>query len=81
MVKDIVIGAGGLGFHSRAGQIVHSRQRFATAATFFRNCVAQAPRAEIGPDTRYALRRSECHEDLILIFLKLKKLLAQPYSD
>ena len=32
MIKDI--GAGGLGFDSRAGQIAHCRQRLATAATF-----------------------------------------------
>ena len=33
--KDIAIGAGGLRFDSRAGQIGLCRQRLATAATFF----------------------------------------------
>ena len=37
MVKNIVTGAGGLGFDSRASQIQHSRQRLATD-TFLRSC-------------------------------------------
>ena len=41
-VKHIAIGAEGLRFDSRVGQIGRSRQRLATAATFLRNCVTQA---------------------------------------
>ena len=36
-VSDIAAGAGGLGFHSRVGQIGQCRQRLSTAATFFRS--------------------------------------------
>ena len=34
LLKDIAIGAGGLGLDSRAGQIGHSRKQLAYAATF-----------------------------------------------
>ena len=40
--EDIVIGAGGLEFNARAGQIRHSV--VATAAMFLRICVAKAQR-------------------------------------
>ena len=42
LVKLIAVGAGGLGFDSRAGQIGQCCHRLATAATFLLSCVAQA---------------------------------------
>ena len=53
VVKDIAIGAGGLGLYSRAGQI-ECRRRLATAAAFLRSCVTQM----LGPATRYTIRRN-----------------------
>ena len=50
MIKDTTISAGSLGFDSQAGQIGHSRQRLAAAATFLPNCVAQTVSlAKMGP--------------------------------
>ena len=49
--EDIAIGAGGLGFDCRAGQIWTCRQRFDTAAMFL-CCPGAMPRS-----TRYMVRR------------------------
>ena len=51
--QDIAIGAGGLGFDSRDGQIEHS---VATAAIFLRSCAAQELSCGDGSSTRYTLR-------------------------
>ena len=49
------IGAGSFGFKSRAGQI----GAVSPMAIFLRSCVAQAlTAAEMGPVTRYMLRRN-----------------------
>ena len=48
-VKVVAIGAGGLGFDSRVGQIRLYRQRRATAAMFLRSCVDQALSRGDGP--------------------------------
>ena len=50
---DITIGAEGLGFYSRIGQIGQCCQRQVIAATFCRSCVAQG----LSPATRYTLWR------------------------
>ena len=50
------IGKGGLGFDSRADQFVHCHQRLATAAMFFRICVAQA--LSPGDEPRQSLHAS-----------------------
>ena len=49
VVNDATIDAGGLRFDSRVSQIEQSRQRLATAATFFRSCIALALSHEDAP--------------------------------
>ena len=56
MVKDTAIGAGGLRFDSRAGQIVRSCQRLATAAMLLQSSVVQALSRGNGPATHHTLR-------------------------
>ena len=54
-VKDIAIGAGGVGFDSWVGQIGHSVAKvLPTLQYFFR---AVLPSAEMGPATRYTIPR------------------------
>ena len=73
--KDIVIGLESRGFYSRAGLIGYIGQRFATAATFLRSCVAQA--LSCGDRLRHSFHTSaycseyQCNEDLIGFYLTL----------
>ena len=53
VVKDIYIGAGVLGSILGQSNQTQCHERFATAATFFRSCVAQSPSREMGLATRY----------------------------
>ena len=58
VVKDIAIGAGGLGFDSRSDRIGH----LLLSPTAHHRCyVSMSPRryaAEMGPNIRYTLRRN-----------------------
>ena len=56
------VAAGGLGFESLDGQIVHCRQRLATAAMFLCSCRPGAkPR-------KYLMTSCEYNDDVILTF-------------
>ena len=59
--NDIAIGARGLGFAPRAGQIGHSIARDSSPRLFSSNFEAELPgrsTAETGPATRYTLWRN-----------------------
>ena len=58
MVKNIAVGAGGLGLIPGPLNRAQCRQQLATAANFFRNCVTKHYAAEMSPTTRYTLRRN-----------------------
>ena len=61
------IGAGGLGFDSRATQIGQCRQRLATTVTFLRRCDVQALSCGDGAATRLLtlVKYREYNEDFI----------------
>ena len=68
--KNIAFGAAGYRRDSPAGRIAQCRQRLATAAVFFRSCVAQA--LSHGNRPRHSLHASayyrEYNKDLIFLF-------------
>ena len=62
--QDTAIGAGDLGFDSRVGQIAaltQYHQRLATAANFFRSCIAYA--LSRGNGSRHSLHVSEKYRE------------------
>ena len=54
--QDIAIGAGGVGFDSRAGQIGHSGAKVSPTWQYFFGAVL--PSAEMDPATRYTISRN-----------------------
>ena len=61
VVKDIAIGAGGLGFDSRAGQIGHSVANILPSLLrFFGAVLSRRSIAEMDPVTRYTRQRDTC---------------------
>ena len=61
VVKDIAIGAGGLGFDSQAGQIGHSVANILPSLLrFFGAVLSRSSIAEMDPVTRYTCQRDTC---------------------
>ena len=85
-VKEIAIGAEGLGFDSRAGQMwTQYRQSLTTAAMFLQSCVIQVLSGQDGPHhslhTSAKYRKyNEKFVDTIENLLKLKKIKFFHYS-